>query len=58
MHTVDERMPVKGLMEMVHFYHEFIRLCDERTMEETHFPFDLERRASNASTPSQHGCIR
>ncbi|EXJ89211.1 hypothetical protein A1O3_02277 [Capronia epimyces CBS 606.96] len=29
MHTVDERMPVKGLMEMVRFYHEFIRTVDE-----------------------------
>ncbi|KAK5248121.1 Gly-Xaa carboxypeptidase, partial [Exophiala xenobiotica] len=29
MHTVDERMPVKGLLEMVKFYHEFIRVLDE-----------------------------
>lgn len=29
MHTVDERMPVKGLVEMVKFYHEFIRVLDE-----------------------------
>ncbi|EXJ95212.1 hypothetical protein A1O1_00332 [Capronia coronata CBS 617.96] len=29
MHTVDERMPVKGLVEMVKFYHEFIRVVDE-----------------------------
>lgn len=34
MHTVDERMPIKGLMEMVHFYHEFIRIVDERRIEE------------------------
>jgi Gly-Xaa carboxypeptidase len=35
MHTVDERMPIKGLMEMVHFYHEFIRVVDEVRIEET-----------------------
>ena len=35
MHTVDERMPIKGLMEMVHFYHEFIRIVDEVRIEET-----------------------
>ncbi|KIW15751.1 hypothetical protein PV08_05801 [Exophiala spinifera] len=29
MHTVDERMPVAGLLEMVKFYHEFIRVMDE-----------------------------
>lgn len=29
MHTVDERMPAKGLIEMVKFYHEFIRILDE-----------------------------
>jgi len=29
MHTVDERMPIKGLVEMVKFYHEFIRVLDE-----------------------------
>ena len=29
MHTVDERMPVQGLMEMIRFYHEFIRIVDE-----------------------------
>ncbi|KIX05815.1 uncharacterized protein Z518_03787 [Rhinocladiella mackenziei CBS 650.93] len=29
MHTIDERMPVEGLMEMVKFYHEFIRVVDE-----------------------------
>jgi len=29
MHTVDERMPIKGLLEMVRFYHEFIRVMDE-----------------------------
>lgn len=30
MHTVDERMPVAGLLEMVKFYHEFIRVVDEQ----------------------------
>ncbi|KAF4621523.1 hypothetical protein G7Y89_g14552 [Cudoniella acicularis] len=30
MHTVDERMPVQGLLEMVKFYHEFIRVVDEK----------------------------
>ncbi|ETI27772.1 hypothetical protein G647_00221 [Cladophialophora carrionii CBS 160.54] len=35
MHTVDERMPIKGLLEMVHFYHEFIRIVDEVRIEET-----------------------
>jgi Gly-Xaa carboxypeptidase len=30
MHTVDERMPVEGLLEMVKFYHEFIRVVDEK----------------------------
>ncbi|KAG4439432.1 hypothetical protein IFR05_005079 [Cadophora sp. M221] len=30
MHTVDERMPVEGLLEMVRFFHEFIRVVDER----------------------------
>lgn len=30
MHTVDERMPVEGLLEMIRFYHEFIRVVDER----------------------------
>lgn len=30
MHTVDERMPVKGLMEMVGFYHAFICTVDSR----------------------------
>ncbi|PVH78384.1 Gly-Xaa carboxypeptidase [Cadophora sp. DSE1049] len=30
MHTVDERMPVEGLLEMVRFYHEFIRVVDEK----------------------------
>ncbi|EXJ63874.1 hypothetical protein A1O7_00209 [Cladophialophora yegresii CBS 114405] len=35
MHTVDERMPIKGLMEMVHFYHEFIRVVDEVRIEDT-----------------------
>ena len=29
MHTVDERMPVEGLLEMIKFYHEFIRVVDE-----------------------------
>jgi Gly-Xaa carboxypeptidase len=33
MHTIDERMPIKGLMEMVHFYHEFIRILDEVRIE-------------------------
>ena len=28
MHTVDERMPVKGLMEMVRFYHAFVCKVD------------------------------
>ena len=35
MHTVDERMPIKGLVEMVHFYHEFIRIVDEMRIEDT-----------------------
>jgi len=30
MHTVDERMPIEGLLEMVRFYHEFIRVVDEK----------------------------
>lgn len=30
MHTVDERMPVEGLLEMVRFYHEIIRVVDEQ----------------------------
>ncbi|KAH7346269.1 Gly-Xaa carboxypeptidase [Rhexocercosporidium sp. MPI-PUGE-AT-0058] len=30
MHTVDERMPVDGLLEMVRFYHEFIRVVDAK----------------------------
>ncbi|KAK0120222.1 hypothetical protein ONS95_011628 [Cadophora gregata] len=30
MHTVDERMPVEGLLDMVRFYHEFIRVVDEK----------------------------
>ncbi|MAD84975.1 MAG: hypothetical protein CL912_18610 [Deltaproteobacteria bacterium] len=30
MHTVDERMPVEGLLEMVRFYREFIRVVDEK----------------------------
>ncbi|RDW71624.1 hypothetical protein BP6252_08187 [Coleophoma cylindrospora] len=29
MHTVDERMPILGLLEMIHFYHEFLRVVDE-----------------------------
>ncbi|RFU28793.1 hypothetical protein B7463_g7549, partial [Scytalidium lignicola] len=29
MHTVDERMPIAGLMEMVRFYHTFILNVDE-----------------------------
>ncbi len=29
MHTVDERMPIEGMVEMVRFYHEFIRVVDE-----------------------------
>ncbi|KIV81012.1 hypothetical protein PV11_08466 [Exophiala sideris] len=29
MHTVDERMPIKGLVETVKFYHELIRVLDE-----------------------------
>ncbi|KAL3422828.1 peptidase family M20/M25/M40 [Phlyctema vagabunda] len=29
MHTVDERMPVAGLLEMITFFHEFIRVVDE-----------------------------
>ena len=34
MHTVDERMPVKGLMEMVRFYCEYIRyVCGKGTGE-------------------------
>jgi Gly-Xaa carboxypeptidase len=32
MHTVDERMPVKGLLEMVRFYHAFILVVDEKRM--------------------------
>ncbi|KAF8849205.1 Gly-Xaa carboxypeptidase [Acephala macrosclerotiorum] len=28
-HTVDERMPVDGMLELVKFYHEFIRVVDE-----------------------------
>ena len=30
MHTVDERMPIEGLLEMIKFYHEFIRVVDEK----------------------------
>jgi hypothetical protein len=30
MHTVDERFPVEGLLEMVKFYHEFVRVVDEQ----------------------------
>ncbi|KIV90191.1 hypothetical protein PV10_07522 [Exophiala mesophila] len=30
MHTVDERMPVKGLLEMVRFYYELICVVDEK----------------------------
>lgn len=29
-HTVDERMPVDGMLELVKFYHEFIRVVDEK----------------------------
>lgn len=29
-HTVDERMPVEGMVELVKFYHELIRVCDEQ----------------------------
>lgn len=28
-HTVDERMPIEGLLEMSRFYLEIIRICDE-----------------------------
>lgn len=31
-HTVDERMPVEGMLEMIRFYHEFIRVVDEKRM--------------------------
>ena len=30
MHTVDERLPVEGLVQMITFYHEFIRVVDEK----------------------------
>jgi Gly-Xaa carboxypeptidase len=29
-HTVDGRMPVEGILELVRSYHEFIRVVDER----------------------------
>jgi len=32
MHTVDERMPVEGLMEMVRFYDVFIRRVDAQRL--------------------------
>lgn len=32
MHTVDERMPVEGLMEMVKFYHQFILDVDSHRL--------------------------
>ncbi|KAE8445136.1 hypothetical protein EG329_013738 [Mollisiaceae sp. DMI_Dod_QoI] len=31
-HTVDERMPVDGMLEMVRFYHELIRVVDEKRL--------------------------
>ncbi|OAP58229.1 hypothetical protein AYL99_07319 [Fonsecaea erecta] len=47
MHTVDERMPIKGLMEMVHFYHEFIRVVDEVHVED-HSPVCNQPRHGSA----------
>lgn len=29
-HTVDERIPIEGLLEMVRFYHDFIMVVDEK----------------------------
>lgn len=31
-HTVDERMPVEGMLELVKFYHELIRVVDEKRL--------------------------
>jgi Gly-Xaa carboxypeptidase len=31
-HTVDERMPVEGMVELVKFYHVFIRVVDEQRL--------------------------
>ncbi|KUJ12530.1 Gly-Xaa carboxypeptidase [Mollisia scopiformis] len=31
-HTVDERMPIEGMLESIKFYHEFIRVVDERRL--------------------------
>ncbi|OAG35252.1 hypothetical protein AYO21_10588 [Fonsecaea monophora] len=46
MHTVDERMPIKGLMEMVHFYHEFIRVVDEVSVQN---PRDIQKQTRHES---------
>ncbi|KIW78846.1 hypothetical protein Z517_08685 [Fonsecaea pedrosoi CBS 271.37] len=46
MHTVDERMPIKGLMEMVHFYHEFIRVVDEVPVQN---PRDIQKQTRHES---------
>ncbi len=44
MHTVDERMPVEGLLEMVRFYHHFIVVLDEkrRSVEAWHLQMNLD----------------
>ena len=31
-HTVDERMPVDGMLEMVRFYCRFVRVVDEQRL--------------------------
>ncbi|KAJ9607100.1 Gly-Xaa carboxypeptidase [Cladophialophora chaetospira] len=60
MHTVDERMPIKGLMEMVHFYHEFIRIVDEVRTDEPSVQADhgRNRRESDVAVLPQHGCVK
>ncbi|KIW96234.1 uncharacterized protein Z519_03302 [Cladophialophora bantiana CBS 173.52] len=58
MHTVDERMPIKGLMEMVHFYHEFIRIVDEVHVDDTQSIHNQTRHESAISpVPSQQLCV-
>ncbi|KIY00384.1 uncharacterized protein Z520_04069 [Fonsecaea multimorphosa CBS 102226] len=59
MHTVDERMPIKGLMEMVHFYHEFIRIVDEVHVEDP-LPVHNQPRHEGtiATAAAQHVCVK
>ena len=58
MHTVDERMPIRGLMEMVHFYHEFIRIVDEVRLDESQSDNSQNQCESDVLLHSQHGCIK